>query len=165
MIEGRGVSNFAAYVDYLHVWVQKHAECAAIAGNGSANVNEIEVKFLLHLVLRQKIGAQLEYRAQQGARPPTKHILEVNVLEATGPADELLALLDSHGVSGKQLHQIDDRLTLVISRENLHERFGVVLLRDGVTNPSQENGHLRRLLHADPLVSRAELYRASCRSL
>ena len=85
MIEGRGVSNFAAYVDYLHVWVQKHAECAAIAGNGSANVNEIEVKFLLHLVLRQKIGAQLEYRAQQGARPPTKHILEVNVLEATGP--------------------------------------------------------------------------------
>ncbi|PYR32989.1 MAG: aspartate kinase [Acidobacteria bacterium] len=46
---------------------------------------------------------------------------DVLVLEATGPADELLALLDSHGVSGKQLHQIDDRLTLVISRENLHD--------------------------------------------
>jgi aspartate kinase len=46
---------------------------------------------------------------------------DVLVLEATGPADELLALLDSYGVSGKQLHQIDDRLTLVISRENLHD--------------------------------------------
>ena len=46
---------------------------------------------------------------------------DVLVLEATGPADELLALLDSYGVSGKQLHQIGDRLTLVISRENLHD--------------------------------------------
>ena len=46
---------------------------------------------------------------------------DVLVLEATGPADELLALLDSYGVSGKQLHQIDDRLALVISRENLHD--------------------------------------------
>ena len=46
---------------------------------------------------------------------------DVLVLEATGPANKLLALLDSYGVSGKQLHQIDDRLTLVISRENLHD--------------------------------------------
>jgi aspartate kinase len=46
---------------------------------------------------------------------------DVLVLEATGPAKELLALLDSFGVSGKQLHQIGDRLTLVISRENLHD--------------------------------------------
>jgi aspartate kinase len=43
------------------------------------------------------------------------------VVEAAGPANELLALLDSYGVSGKQLHQIGDRLTLVISRENLHD--------------------------------------------
>jgi aspartate kinase len=33
----------------------------------------------------------------------------------------LLALLDDHGVAGKQLHVGRDRLTLVISRENLHE--------------------------------------------
>ena len=46
---------------------------------------------------------------------------DVLVLEATGPANTLLALLDSYGVAGKQLHQIDDRLTLVISRENLHD--------------------------------------------
>jgi aspartate kinase len=46
---------------------------------------------------------------------------DVLVLEAAGPANELLALLDSNGVSGKQLHQIGDRLTLVISRENLHD--------------------------------------------
>jgi aspartate kinase len=50
---------------------------------------------------------------------------DVLVLEATGPAVELLALLDSHGVSGKQLHHIDDRLTLVISRENLHDEARV----------------------------------------
>ncbi len=34
---------------------------------------------------------------------------------------ELLALLDKEGVAGKQLHQIDERLTLIISRENLHD--------------------------------------------
>ena len=36
------------------------------------------------------------------------------------PAD-VLAILDEHHVSGKQLHIAGDRLTLVISRENLHE--------------------------------------------
>jgi len=50
---------------------------------------------------------------------------DVLVLEATGPSTPLLALLDSHEVSGKQLHQIGDRLTLVISRENLHEEARV----------------------------------------
>ena len=50
---------------------------------------------------------------------------DVLVLEATGPTTPLLALLDSHEVSGKQLHQIGDRLTLVISRENLHEEARV----------------------------------------
>jgi aspartate kinase len=33
----------------------------------------------------------------------------------------VLALLDEHRVSGKQLHVSDGRLTLVLSRENLHE--------------------------------------------
>jgi aspartate kinase len=37
-----------------------------------------------------------------------------------GPG-EILALLDTHHVAGKQLHVGGDRLTLVISRENLHE--------------------------------------------
>ena len=44
--------------------------------------------------------------------------------EPAGPqppaVDELLALLDAHGVAGKQLHLAGGRLTLVISRENLH---------------------------------------------
>ena len=37
-----------------------------------------------------------------------------------GPG-EILALLDEHNVAGKQLHRVGDSLTLVISRENLHE--------------------------------------------
>ena len=39
---------------------------------------------------------------------------------STGPG-EILTLLDEHRVTGKQLHVADNRLTLVISRENLHE--------------------------------------------
>jgi aspartate kinase len=47
-------------------------------------------------------------------------------------SSELLALLDAHGVAGKQLHLAGDRLTLVISRENLHEELRVraALLQD-----------------------------------
>ena len=37
----------------------------------------------------------------------------------------LLEMLDQHGVSGKQLHVAGDRLTLVVSRENLHEEARV----------------------------------------
>jgi aspartate kinase len=40
--------------------------------------------------------------------------------DAPGAID-LFAMLDEHGVSGKQLHSIDGSLTMVISRENLHE--------------------------------------------
>ncbi len=40
---------------------------------------------------------------------------------ATPIALRLLALLDEHKVAGKQLHIAGDRLTLVVSRENLHE--------------------------------------------
>jgi aspartate kinase len=36
-------------------------------------------------------------------------------------AEALLTLLDEHRVAGKQLHVADGRLTLVVSRENLHE--------------------------------------------
>jgi aspartate kinase len=39
--------------------------------------------------------------------------------------EDLLALLDEHHVAGKQLHLSSDRLTLVISRENLHEEARV----------------------------------------
>ncbi len=39
--------------------------------------------------------------------------------------DDVLALLDAHHVAGKQLHVIGDRLTLVVSRENLHEEARV----------------------------------------
>jgi aspartate kinase len=39
---------------------------------------------------------------------------------ATPIALRLLALLDEHKVAGKQLHIAADRLTLVVSRENLH---------------------------------------------
>jgi aspartate kinase len=42
-----------------------------------------------------------------------------------GATQALLTLLDAHGVSGKQLHQTPDRLTLIISRENLHEEARV----------------------------------------
>jgi aspartate kinase len=49
---------------------------------------------------------------------------DVLVLEAD-LGDQILALLDEHHVAGKQLHIIDDRLTLVVSRENLHEEARV----------------------------------------
>jgi aspartate kinase len=44
--------------------------------------------------------------------------------EAVGPGD-VLAVLDQYGVAGKQLHLAGDRLTLVVSRENLHEEARV----------------------------------------
>jgi aspartate kinase len=37
------------------------------------------------------------------------------------PVPDLLALLDGHSVAGKQLHESGGRLTLIISRENLHD--------------------------------------------
>jgi aspartate kinase len=52
---------------------------------------------------------------------------EVLVLEADsdGAAKEVLKLLDQHHVAGKQLHVAGDRLTLVLSQENLHEEARV----------------------------------------
>ena len=46
---------------------------------------------------------------------------DVLALHADSAALDVLALLDEHGVGGKQLHVADGRLTLVMSRENLHE--------------------------------------------
>ncbi len=43
---------------------------------------------------------------------------------------DVLALLDLQGVAGKQLHQVDHRLTLIISRENLHDEAS---LRDSLS--------------------------------
>jgi len=46
----------------------------------------------------------------------------VLLLDAAVPPGEALELLDAHQVAGKQLHQSGDgHLTLVISRENLHD--------------------------------------------
>jgi aspartate kinase len=48
---------------------------------------------------------------------------DVLVLSTDGTVlpDEILACLDERKVSGKQLHVAGDRLTLVVSRENLHD--------------------------------------------
>ena len=47
---------------------------------------------------------------------------DVLMLESTAPALDVLAFLDGQRVAGKQLHAAGgDRLTLVVSRENLHE--------------------------------------------
>jgi aspartate kinase len=50
---------------------------------------------------------------------------DVIVLEADLGADDILELLDEHHVAGKQLHVSDNRLTLVVSRDNLHEEARV----------------------------------------
>jgi aspartate kinase len=91
-------------------------------------------------------------------------------------ATDLLALLDEQGVAGKQLHQFDERLTLVVSRENLHDearvrdalgtRFGSALrLIDGLGALSVVGAginatfaNLRRgaaTLHAEGIAPRA----------
>ncbi|MBM3819519.1 MAG: aspartate kinase [Acidimicrobiia bacterium] len=50
---------------------------------------------------------------------------DVIVLESEAPAADTLALLDERSVAGKQLHVFGDRLTVVISRENLHDEASV----------------------------------------
>ena len=46
---------------------------------------------------------------------------DVLVLHGSKAPGEILECLDAHRVAGKQLHVADGRLTLVVSRENLHE--------------------------------------------
>ena len=50
-------------------------------------------------------------------------VLALERTRTTGerPVADLLALLDTHSVAGKQLHDGAGHLTLIISRENLHE--------------------------------------------
>src|SRR5438067_1741789 len=53
-------------------------------------------------------------------------VIVLHASAAGGSADgvaaaDVLALLDEHHVAGKQLHVAGDQLTLVVSRENLHE--------------------------------------------
>jgi aspartate kinase len=50
-----------------------------------------------------------------------RDVLVLQFVDREGESQALFELLDGHAVAGKQLHQIDDRTTLVISRENLHE--------------------------------------------
>ena len=57
-----------------------------------------------------------------------RDVLVLHAGGATGtaaPPQEVLALLDQHHVAGKQLHAAGDRLTLVVSRENLHGETSV----------------------------------------
>jgi len=46
---------------------------------------------------------------------------DVIILSAAGAPGDVLSLLAERGVAGKQLHVFDDRTTIVISRENLHD--------------------------------------------
>jgi aspartate kinase len=50
-----------------------------------------------------------------------RDVLVLQLVDRDGESQALFELLDAHAVAGKQLHQLDDRSTLVISRENLHE--------------------------------------------
>jgi aspartate kinase len=50
---------------------------------------------------------------------------DVLVLSASGNAERVLTALDEHRVAGKQLHIADGRLSVVVSRENLHEEARV----------------------------------------
>jgi len=54
---------------------------------------------------------------------------DVIVLQAEAKPSEVLGLLDECSVAGKQLHVFDDRVDMVISRENLHDepRFRAAL--------------------------------------
>ena len=46
---------------------------------------------------------------------------DVFILESNAEAAKVLSVLDERGVPGKQLHIFDDRTSVVISRENLHD--------------------------------------------
>ena len=46
---------------------------------------------------------------------------DVIVLQADAKPSDVLALLDERSVAGKQLHVFENRVNMVISRENLHD--------------------------------------------
>jgi aspartate kinase len=67
----------------------------------------------------------LEMKARAEARPEDRAGPDAGKPDPVGPGD-LLAFLDSSGVAGKQMHlDSDGRLTLVVSRENLHQEARV----------------------------------------
>ena len=76
---------------------------------------------------------------------------EVLVLEADsdGAAKDVLTLLDQHHVAGKQLHVAGDRLTLVLSQENLHEEARV---RDAINRAFGERVRIQDGLGALSVV-------------
>src|SRR6187549_2704438 len=76
---------------------------------------------------------------------------EVLVLEADsdGAAKDVLRLLDEHHVAGKQLHIVGDRLTLVLSQENLHEEARV---RDAINRAFGERVRIQDGLGALSVV-------------
>jgi aspartate kinase len=69
--------------------------------------------------------------------------------EGSSRAGEFLTLLDEHKVSGKQLHITGDRLTLVVSRENLHAE---ARLRDALTAQFADAVHVDDTLGAISVV-------------
>jgi aspartate kinase len=74
---------------------------------------------------------------------------DILVLNATAPAVDLLTALDALGVAGKQLHEIGDRLTLIISRENLHEESKV---REAIDSRFGDSVHISDDLGAVSVV-------------
>src|SRR5215470_13487828 len=68
-------------------------------------------------------------------------IVELDLAQsrAEQPSRDLLGLLDDCGVSGKQLHQMTGLLTLVLSRENLHQEGR---LRDALGERFRESLHI-----------------------
>jgi aspartate kinase len=46
---------------------------------------------------------------------------DIVMLDASAPPAEVVALLEERGVAGKQLHVFNERTTVAISRENLHD--------------------------------------------
>jgi aspartate kinase len=63
---------------------------------------------------------------QYPPRPPGKVVgiaseRDLLLLDFDGPALELFSLLDMYGIACKHLHQRDSRVSIVLSRENLHE--------------------------------------------
>jgi aspartate kinase len=74
---------------------------------------------------------------------------DVLVLELDGPDAALFELLDRHGVAGKQLHVIGQRVTLIVSRENLHDEARV---RQALANAFGERVRLRDDLGAVSVV-------------
>jgi len=54
---------------------------------------------------------------------------DILLLDAAGPAADVVAVLGEYGVAGKQLHAFGDRTTIAISRENLHDE---ARLRNGL---------------------------------